>query len=188
MSARLLPMCIHCARPPGLSPDATQLLHGFRGRDWSGYPDRGDVAAMTIPSPSDANVGVESNIFLDFEMTNISLFPSVSVESSYIATHQREAFANGYDMPPAEHCGYTLIDGHLVPETFIQCVQEELNEHHFEYGQVLSEDCMFERDFLDSLDDHERSVLMPVVLILVARGDLGLNLWTAPRARIGGAK
>jgi len=126
--------------------------------------------------------------FLDFDMTNISLFPSVSVESSYIATHHREAIANGYDMPPAEHCGYTLIDGHLVPETFIQCVQEELSEHHFEYGQVLCEGCMFESDFLDSLDDHERAVLMSVVLILVARGDLGLNLWVAPRARVGGVQ
>lgn len=113
---------------------------------------------------------------------------SALCEPSYVEMMQEAATESGYPMPPAEHCGYTLIDGHLVPEIFIQCVQEELSEHHFEYGQVLCEDCMFESDFLDSLDHHERAVLMPVVLILVARGDLGLNLWTEPRARVGGAQ
>jgi hypothetical protein len=78
-----------------------------------------------------------------------------------------------------EHCGYTLIDNLLVPETFIQRVISAIENCEFQYGTVLSKECLFDKEFLFSLDEREEVVLMPVVLQLVASGKFPLNLSSA---------
>jgi hypothetical protein len=106
-----------------------------------------------------------------------SLFPSVSLNADYVEHMAAEAEANGLKEINPEKCGYVLVDKCLVPLTFIARIKEELSDHQFDYGYVISESEMFEADFLQSLSEEERAVLMPCVLILIERGDLGFNLF-----------
>ena len=97
-------------------------------------------------------------------------------EASFVKDEIQDAIADGYKMPPFELCGYTLIDGHLVPETFIQLVIDQLDGEVVEFGPVLSRTHIFTKEFLNSLNEADHAVLMGVVLQLVARGQVPLCL------------
>lgn len=107
------------------------------------------------------------------------LFPSVLIDAANVEYMREEGAANGFLTPLAEHCGYTLIQDLLVPETFIQHVMAELSQGNFDYGFVLGKADLFEKEFLDSLDEFEQLILMPVVLQIIARDKFPLNLWAA---------
>ena len=108
---------------------------------------------------------------------NNSIFPSALVNPAYVETMAKEAEANGYKAIVPEQCGYVLVATRLVPLTFIERIKAELSDTYFNYGCVLSESALFGDSFLQSLNDDERAVLMPSVLILIERGDLGVNLF-----------
>lgn len=112
------------------------------------------------------------------KFTTATPYVSTLCEAANVAYMREVGDANGYLTPLAEHCGYTLIDGKLVPETFIQRVIGHISTSNFDYGVVLTKEDIFEADFLESLDAVEHSILMPVVLQLVARDDFPLNFWT----------
>jgi len=114
---------------------------------------------------------------MNTNMTN--LFPTTLCNASLVEEMTEAGLANGYVTPEREHCGYALINDRLVPETFIQRVMAEFDECVFDYGVVLSKEHLFDAEFLESLDEFEHQVLMPVVLLLVARDKFPLNLWAA---------
>jgi len=106
-----------------------------------------------------------------------NLYPSTGCNAEYVEMMAREAAANDYKEIVLEKCGYTLIGTHLVPETFLEHVKAELENNMFDYGCVLSETYIFDAEFLASLDQDSRAVLMPVVLVLIERGDFPLNFF-----------
>jgi hypothetical protein len=125
----------------------------------------------------------DSYFFGIYNMTaSTKLFPSTPCETSYIDYMREEGDTNGYMTPPLEHCGYSVIANHLVPEIFIQRVIEQMHGGNYEYGLVLSKDDIFGVEFLSSLGAQEHEVLMLVVLEAVARGDFEMHLWTNPTA------
>lgn len=111
--------------------------------------------------------------------TSTHPFPSTLCDRSMVHQDTEQGISDGDKTPLPEHCGYTLINDCLVPETFIQRVIEQLEKGLYEYGCILSKEHLFESEFLASLERAELAVLMPVVLQLVARNKLLLNLWAA---------
>lgn len=107
-------------------------------------------------------------------------YPSAMCEPSFVAEMRAEGDANGHVTPEPEQCGYSLINGKLVPMTFKGRVADQLLGFQFPYGYVLGKEEIFNEDFLARLDANEHDILMPVVLELIALGDFPLNLW-APR-------
>lgn len=105
-------------------------------------------------------------------------FPSTRINVDFVQTMTEEGEAMGYTTPASEQCSFTLIANRLVPETFIQAVQLQLKDCVFDYGCVLSQEYMFNTEFLAVLDADQLAVLMPTVLLLAARGALPLNLWS----------
>ncbi len=90
---------------------------------------------------------------------------------------------NGYVTPKTELLGYTLINDRIVPETFIQRVIHQIKDTTFVYGEVLRDVDIFDVNYLESLPDAEREILMAVVLQLIARGEIGLDVWKRPTDR-----
>lgn len=110
-------------------------------------------------------------------MTSISkVFPSVRCNADYVQNLAEEAVANGYLPILPEKCGHALLNQCLVPFTFLERVQQELQGMIFQYV-VLTESDIFTEGFLASLEEKERSVLMPAVMLLIERGDFELNLF-----------
>lgn len=105
------------------------------------------------------------------------LFPSTGCNADYVETMAKQAAANGHKEIVLERSGYTLIGAHLVPKTFFEQVKAELADTVFDYGFVLSEATIFSADFLASLDQDARAVLMPVVLVLIEQGEFALNFF-----------
>jgi hypothetical protein len=106
-----------------------------------------------------------------------NLFPSTSCNAAYVDMMAEEAKANGYKEVVLEKCGYVLVNRRLVPYTFLERVQNQIEGANFEYGLVLAEADIFSEDFLRSLCPEAREVLMPCVLILIERGDFELNFF-----------
>lgn len=105
-----------------------------------------------------------------------SLYNSTYCNKNYVDDMVETAEDCGYKEIISENCGYVLVDKNLIPITFIQRVQAQLDQMVFNYGFVLNESSIFTPRFLDSLDVHERKVLMHCVLILIERGNFGVNL------------
>ena len=106
-----------------------------------------------------------------------NLFPSTGCNPAYVQMMAREAAANGCKDIVQENCGYVLVGKNLVPYPVLARVKKALEDSTFEYGCVLSEATIFDAEFLLSLDPDEREVLMPCVLMLIERGDFGVNLF-----------
>lgn len=111
-------------------------------------------------------------------MKNISvLFPSTGCNAAYVEFVAKQAAANGRKALGLEKCGFTLIGTRLVPETLFAQVKAELADTALDYGFVLGETSIFSAEFLASLDQAARVVLMPVVMVLIERGDLFLHFF-----------
>lgn len=103
---------------------------------------------------------------------------STSLNRAYVENLRAEGTANGYKTPDDKLLSYTLMGDSLVPEAFIQKVKSYVDGAMFTFGEVIGIDDIFDPEFLESLNDSERRVLMPVILQLVARGDFGVCIWT----------
>ena len=66
--------------------------------------------------------------------------------------------------------GYYAIDGHLVPYSFIDRLADHLVDFVFDYDVVLSPREMVGDEFWEDLDQAEREILVPCLLLLVERG------------------
>lgn len=109
-------------------------------------------------------------------MKNISvLFTSTGCNAAYVEIMAKQAAANGHKEIALEKCGYTLIGTRLVPETLFAQVKAELADTMLDYGFVLGATSIFSDEFLASLEQASRVVLMSVVMALIERGDLVLN-------------
>lgn len=107
-----------------------------------------------------------SPTFEDFEMT-ADKYPSTICKPDFVEDIQAERLYNGYELDAPEYCGYTLIANYLVHETFIKRVIDDLETCNFESGVIFDEEYLFSIDFLDSLDNQERDVLMDLALLLL---------------------
>lgn len=108
-----------------------------------------------------------------------NLYASVLCEASMVEDTTETGNSNGFRTPPPEHCGYSLINDHLVPEIFIQRVIDHVDGRAFEYDCTLGKEDIFSAEFLATLDVQEHAVLMLVLLEVIARGDFEVNLWAA---------
>lgn len=106
-----------------------------------------------------------------------NLYPTTHINPAYVHMMAEEAATNGYKSIVQENCGYVLVGKNLVPYTFLNRLQHIVGHHTFEYGLVLSEATIFGDEFLQSLDQEEREVLMPCVLMLIERGGFEVNLF-----------
>ena len=66
--------------------------------------------------------------------------------------------------------GYVLVEGHLVPYTFFGRLHDHISNNNFKYGDVISIEEICGREFLESLNDSERQVVEPCLLILIENG------------------
>lgn len=66
--------------------------------------------------------------------------------------------------------GFVLIDNYMVPFEFLERLHEEVYSRCFHHEQVseLKDNCSDE--FRDSLEDNQRSVFGPCLLILIENG------------------
>lgn len=106
-------------------------------------------------------------------MTQTTPYASAMLNELDAAQLCKNNAANGYLTPRQEDLGYTLINDRMVPESFIQRVASELVDAPFCFEEVLRVIDIFEEEFLESLSALEREVLMPVVLHLLALGEVG---------------
>lgn len=104
-------------------------------------------------------------------------FVSVKCNREYVADMAAEALNN--DCQPAidGDSGYLLINRLLVPHSFVDQVDSALGISPIEYGHVLDETYLFEQEFLESLNELERQVLMHVVMHLIAQGKFGFQIF-----------
>ncbi len=109
-----------------------------------------------------------SPTFEDFEMT-ADKYPSTICKPDFVEEMQDERLYNGFELDAPEHCGYVLISDCLVHETFIQRVIYEIQSCKFEAGVIFDEEYLFSSEFLESLDDQEKAVLMDLALLLLKR-------------------
>ena len=108
---------------------------------------------------------------------NTTQYKSVQLNADYVEGMAKEGATRGLTTIEPEESGYVLVQERLVPFTFIELVKAELLYSFFEYGCVLSESILFDDAFLQSLTDDERAVLMPCVLMLIERGEFGVNVF-----------
>lgn len=108
-----------------------------------------------------------------------NLYPCSRYTAEHIEFIAKKAAANGYQNNLPELSGYVAVDKFLVPFSFVERVAKELNGMQYEYGQVLSETFIFENEFLRTLDADEHEVLLPCVLMLIARGDFDVQLFAS---------
>lgn len=106
-----------------------------------------------------------------------NLYPCSHYEIQGFEDLVREAAANGYKEILPDCTGYVLVNNLLVPFNFVERVAKEIAGVQFQNDCVLSADAIFGTGFLQSLDEDERKVLMPCVLLLIERGDFELNVF-----------
>jgi hypothetical protein len=112
-------------------------------------------------------------------MKNVYNFLSGKCNAEYVADITEVALSNGCLPALDSNSGYLLINNLLVPQSFVAQVDAELADTPIEYGFVLSEAYLFKPEFLESLDELEREILMPVVLHLIELGSFGFQFFGA---------
>lgn len=105
-----------------------------------------------------------------FDTTNTP-FPSTRISADFVQVMTEEGDANGYNAPAAEHLGFTLIANRLVPETFIQAVQDRLKNFVFDYGSVLSPEFMFDKEFLEMLESDQLAAQLESIELNLLEGE-----------------
>ncbi len=106
-------------------------------------------------------------------------FLSVKCNSEYVAWSSEEANADGFESTLDGYSGYLLANGILIPYSFVEQVDDELQDRPIEYGYVLCEADLFRPKFLESLDELEREALLPAVMYLIAQGKFGFQFFGA---------
>ena len=99
----------------------------------------------------------------------VQLIPVVLRKSDDVEELKIERIENGFVMDAPELCGDSQIGDCLVHECFVYRVMNEIMNCGFEAGCIFEEEYLFSREFLDSLDDQERDVLLDVALLLLKR-------------------
>lgn len=118
------------------------------------------------------------NFILDTDMHNTHLYPHTLINSTQVSDFNDDLVRNGEDAKDPSKLGYFLINGHLVPFLFLKKLEVEFTRSViYEPDCILSAEDIFSEFFLLSLDSQEREVLMPCVLLIIARGGFPLNLF-----------
>ena len=75
---------------------------------------------------------------------------------------------------PKKTYGYALINDLIVPYSFIDRVREKVLETVFVYDEIFSMSEIFDRSFIESLSEVERSVLPSCMMFLIEDGYFGI--------------
>ena len=100
-----------------------------------------------------------------FDYQHVKSFQYASFDSEHLACLAGQRFTEDGNY------GYVLINGHLVPYSFISRLEDELGGAFYEYNEVYSLEDIFGTKFLESLTSNELKVLGGCMLILIEKGD-----------------
>lgn len=109
------------------------------------------------------------------EKVSTKLYPSVASNATYMAEMVECAPGTEDDYYCRGDCGYWLINGTLVPFSFLDKVQHALRNTMLTYCEVVKVTDLFPSSFLTSLDTTEKAVLGACALLLIERGDMAMN-------------
>lgn len=108
-------------------------------------------------------------------MSNFYSYADVSAESIAAVINVTRPFSGDYATAP-KGLGFFLINGTLVPNTFIEQVESQLHSVRLNCFDVITVTELFKPEFLDTLSANELSVLGDAVLVLIEKGVIALDL------------
>lgn len=139
-----------------------------------------DVKAYNLQTGDDICIRDGSTEFgLDLKTKPpTKLYPSVECN----ATSMAETAECAPDLADAIYAwgdsGYWLINGTLVPRSFLDRVEDALKNTLLTYGAVVKVESLFPTSFLTALDRTEQTVLGPLALMLIENGGLDIHFPT----------
>ena len=104
------------------------------------------------------------------------LFPAAGVDAASIAALISLAPQFAGTTTPPKGLGFSLINGALVPNSFLDEVQGEITYARLNCYEVTKVADLFEQTYLDSLIASEMDVLGECVLLLIEQGMVPLSL------------
>lgn len=108
-------------------------------------------------------------------MSNFYSYADVNADSLAAVIEVTRPFAGDYEAAPTG-LGFFLINGNLVPNTFLEEVEARLHRVRLRCFDVTPVSDLFEPEFLDTLSSKGLSVLGDVVLVLIDKGFVVLDL------------
>ena len=97
-------------------------------------------------------------------------YPAITFDTFKIEVGQAEE----YD-PDGEH-GYVLIQGRLVPYSFIKFLEQYTNGKVIKYGEILSPESIVGAEVMKKLTIEEHEILSYCLLFMMAMGLLDIRL------------
>jgi len=82
--------------------------------------------------------------------------------------------STSHDVLDGEY-GYVLVGNDLVSFELIQRVADNVRFNPLMYGSVISADEMVHAEFWDDLDEYERPLVGPCLLILIGNGQIHIR-------------
>jgi hypothetical protein len=112
---------------------------------------------------------------MEFNMSNSYSYADVNAESIAAVMEVAQPFAGGHIAAP-QGLGFFLVNGTLVPKSFLEDVESQLQSVRLNCFDVTQVADLFEPEFLDTLSANELRVLGDVVLVLIDRGCVPISL------------
>jgi hypothetical protein len=106
-------------------------------------------------------------------MYKSSFFRSVNIADYRIQLDSTEPLTEG-------PFGFVLVDDVFVPYEFINKIKAHLSKQPKQYETVMDAECFVDYEFWQSLDDYERKLVGPCLLILMEYGDIYLREGSSP--------
>ncbi|MBK9440753.1 MAG: hypothetical protein IPN53_05300 [Comamonadaceae bacterium] len=125
-----------------------------------------------------ADHGLEhfNNLFLKITLIMTNLFPTADCDAGAIASLAKYVPSLAGSSPPTQRLGFHLIDGILVPYSFVRKVEHELSNDRLNCFKVTNVLDLFSHTFLESLTPLEMKVLGGCVLLLIEKGFVPFSL------------
>ncbi len=108
-------------------------------------------------------------------MSNFYWYADVNAESQVAVFEAAGSFAGDRYTAP-QGLGFFLINGTLVPKTFVENVESQLSGSRLNCFDVTRVSDLFEPYFLETLSTKELRVLGDVVLVLIDKGCVAISL------------
>lgn len=108
-------------------------------------------------------------------MSNFYSYTDVNADSVTAVIEVARPFAGDNDTAP-KGLGFFLVNGTLVPKTFVEEVESQLSGARLNCFDVTRVSDLFEPYFLETLSAKELRVLGDVVLVLIDKGCVAISL------------
>lgn len=76
------------------------------------------------------------------------------------------------DVGSGEKYGYALVGNDLVSYKFIESVRKHVFQCHLNYVSTICAEEIVDQDFWNALDEYERKMVGPSLLILIGNGQI----------------